>query len=263
MKVSYSKLFGLAVGIMLIAAALTPNGLAKAREVVGENEPGEDLKLAGTVEALSENSITILGLTFQISEATDIDEGLQVGDFATVEFVLGEGSTLVALEVENDADDDLDEDAGEDQDEDEGEDVGEDELEDSKLTGVVEAISETSITINGLVFTFDENTELDEGLQVGVVATIEFVTLPDGTLLTSEVETDADDGQDGEDDQDEDENDDDDSDNSGSGDEVDDDSDNSGSGDEDDDDSDNSGSGNEDDDDSDNSGSGNNEDADD
>ena len=65
------------------------------------------------------------------------------------------------------------------------------ELEDSAVAGTVEAISETSVTIDGVVYTIDANTELDEGLQVGVVASVEFVTLSDGTLLATEVETDA------------------------------------------------------------------------
>ena len=191
-----------------------------------EDEQGEDFKLTGTVEALSEDSITILGFTFNITENTELDEGLQVGVIATVEYVILDDQTLVALEVETDADDDLDEDADDDQDEADDEDVDEEEqddiedLEDSKLTGTVEALSGSSITINGLAFTFDENTELDEGLQVGVIATVEFVTLSDGTRLATEVETDADDDQDEDENEDEDNDEDD---NSGSGNHEDDD----------------------------------------
>lgn len=211
-----------AAGVMLIVATLVPNGHAAAHFEVEENEPGENLKLGGTIEAISENSITILGLQFQVNEATDIEGILQVGEFAKVEFNVAEGTTLVALEIE--AEDELDENDGDDQDDPEDEDLQEgedtDDLEDSKVTGVVEAFSESSITINGQVYTFDGDTELDEGLQVGVIATIEFVTLPDGTLLATEVETDADDDageDDQDDDEDEDEDEEEDDDNSGSG----------------------------------------------
>ena len=216
-----------AAGIMLIVATLVPNGLAAAHFEVEENEPGESLKLGGTIEAISENSITILGLQFQVNEATDIEGILRIGEFAKVEFNVAEGTTLVALEIE--AEDELDENDGDDQDDPEDEDLEEEEtedLEDAKATGVVEAFSESSITINGQVYTFDGDTELDEGLQVGAIATIEFVTLPDGTLLATEVETDADDDA-GEDDQDDDEDEDEDEEED---DEEDEDDDNSGSG---------------------------------
>lgn len=73
--------------------------------------------------------------------------------------------------------------------------------EDAKVTGTVEAISDTSVTIDGVTYTINANTQLDAGLQVGVVASVEFVTLADGTLVASEVETDAPDDVD--DDQDE------------------------------------------------------------
>ncbi|MCL5428366.1 MAG: DUF5666 domain-containing protein [Chloroflexi bacterium] len=210
---------------------------ADGAEDSSEDEQDEDFKLTGPVEALSEDSITVLGFTFNITEDTELDEGLQVGVIATVEYVILDDQTLVALEIETDADDDLDEDVDDDQDEADDEDVDDedqddfDDLEDSKLTGTVEAFNQTSITINGLVFTINQNTELDEGLQVGVIATVEFLTLSDGTRLATEVETDADDDQDedndGEDDEDDEDKDEDD--NSGSG------SSNSGSGKEDDD----------------------------
>lgn len=66
--------------------------------------------------------------------------------------------------------------------------------EDVKVTGTVEAINDTSVTIDGVTYTIDANTNLDDGLQVGVAASLEFVTLADGSFMATEVETDAPDG---------------------------------------------------------------------
>ncbi|MCL5428499.1 MAG: DUF5666 domain-containing protein [Chloroflexi bacterium] len=208
MSALVSKLLGLAVGVVLVLAVFSPNGLALAQtpaiEVVdGEGGSGEDFVLSGPIEALGEGSITVWGVTFQITEQTIMDEGLLIGGVVKIEFALGEGESLIALEVETEAADDAgDEDV--DEEEEDVDEVDDEEFEDFTSTGVIESINESTITINGQVFTIGENSELDEGLQVGVTATVEFITLPDGTLLIKEVETDANDDS-GEDDQDGDE----------------------------------------------------------
>ena len=70
------------------------------------DEELEDFELIGIIEALSDDSITVSGFTFVITDATELDEGLRVGVEAKVEFIVLEGPVLVALEVETDAEDD-------------------------------------------------------------------------------------------------------------------------------------------------------------
>ena len=80
------------------------------------------------------------------------------------------------------------------------------EPEEFKLTGVVEEITDSSITINGVTNPFGENTEFAEGPKVGIVASVAYIESEDGSLLAEEVEVEDED----EDEADEDLNDDDD-----------------------------------------------------
>jgi hypothetical protein len=112
--------------------------------------------------------------------------------------------------------------------------------EDAHASGTIEALNDTSVTIDGVAYAIDGDTSLDDGLGVGVTARIEFFVQADGTLLAKEIETDAsdDNGDDAEDNDADDDSEDEDT----GDDEEDDDQDNSGPGSDDDQEDDNSGS---------------------
>ncbi len=65
--------------------------------------------------------------------------------------------------------------------------------EDANITGKIESIGADTWTIGGKTFKVDAKTMLDGGLVVGAQARVEFVTMPDGSLLATEIQTDADD----------------------------------------------------------------------
>lgn len=65
--------------------------------------------------------------------------------------------------------------------------------EDQHFSGTIEAINGDMWVIGGRSFRVDANTRLDGGLAVGVTARAEFANLPDGTALSTEIQTDEDD----------------------------------------------------------------------
>ncbi len=68
--------------------------------------------------------------------------------------------------------------------------------EEMELEGVIEDLHLAPdgtgwVVIGGRTILIDENTDLDEGLAVGADADVDFVVLPDGTLLATQIEVDA------------------------------------------------------------------------
>ena len=93
--------------------------------------------------------------------------------------------------------------------------------EDAKITGVIEAIDDTSVTIGGVVYALTGETETEGLLAVGEEVELEFVDNGDGTFTALEIENeteevedadDSDEAEDGEDEDDADEDEDDDED---------------------------------------------------
>ncbi len=69
-------------------------------------------------------------------------------------------------------------------------------VESMELEGVVEDLhlgpdGTGWVVIGGRTILIDKNTDVDEGLAVGVEADVDFVVLPDGTLLATQIEVDA------------------------------------------------------------------------
>lgn len=60
-----------------------------------------------------------------------------------------------------------------------------------EVTGVIDAIDSTSVTIDGTLYQITDQTEQDGGLQVGDTATIEFITNDDGTLTVTELSSES------------------------------------------------------------------------
>ena len=62
-------------------------------------------------------------------------------------------------------------------------------VEDQKASGSIESITATSARIGGKDFKITATTELNGLLETGVNAKIEFITLPDGTLMATSIES--------------------------------------------------------------------------
>lgn len=134
--------------------------------------PGpEDYHFIGAVESIGAEAWIVGGKTFKVNSATMLDTGLAVGVEADVEFILLTDGTKLATKIETPASDDT---------------VG-----DYSATGVITSLTATEVVLGDRSFKIDANTMLDNGLAVGVMARVEFVTQADGSFLAKEVETDA------------------------------------------------------------------------
>ena len=121
---------------------------------------------AGKIESVSINAWVVGGRTFKVDNDTKLDEGLDVGVLAEVEFDIMPDGAMLASKIEN-----------------EGE---------FSYYGIVKSIG-TNAWVVGKARTFkvDRHTRIDAGLDVGVLAEVEFDIMPDGSMLAIEIETEA------------------------------------------------------------------------
>lgn len=154
---------GLAIGVQARVEFITmADGTMQATEIQTDME---DDKVKGTIESISGDTYVIGGMTFKTNSATRLDDGLRVGAIASVEFVLMQDGSRLAVEIETVGDDD-------------------------HFSGLIETMAGNEWTIGGKDFEVNAATRLDGGLAVGVLAKVEFVTLADGHMVATEIETD-------------------------------------------------------------------------
>lgn len=151
--------------------------IAREIELPGEDEPDHDdrdeIEFYGVVETISDSSWVIAGREVMVTPQTEIKNLIEVGDLVKVHAFLGEGDMLIAREIElADADDD-------------DEDHDSDEVE---FVGMVEAISDTEWTINGLLVQVNSETEIEDEISVGDMVEVEAYEDQDGNLIAHEIE---------------------------------------------------------------------------
>ena len=185
----------------------------------------EDFHFSGAIESMSASAVVVGGRTFSIDASTMLDSGLAVGAVARVEYVASADGSSLAVSVETDAPDsaqpgDLRGRAAESATEDvrgNADEVGdlrgraaesatEDVQgkagdvaatpatkvpEDLHVSGMIESMTASTVVIGGRTFKIAPSTMLDSSLAVGVMANVEFVMSPDGSILALSVETDA------------------------------------------------------------------------
>lgn len=152
----------------------------------------DDLTFSGFIDEITDTTVTVSSLTFDITTSEiESEDGLAVGDYVDVDFMLDENGVYIATSVReassNDDDDDSD-------------------VETLELYGTIEAIDATSLTVSGTTFDISiAEIHTPNELAVGDMVEVEYLEL-DGVWVALEVhEEDA-----RTDDDDEDESDDDD-----------------------------------------------------
>ncbi|KXK52529.1 MAG: hypothetical protein UZ13_01277 [Chloroflexi bacterium OLB13] len=169
---------------------------------VDDVEVGDDAiatvgEITGSLEMVDAASAVIAGLTFDISHArVDDDVVLVSGTLVEIDFIYNAslfGFRISAGDPEdlNDPFDDMDDDD-----------------ETASITGAIEALDATSMTVAGLVFNIATAHIDDDGtLAVGVVVEVEYVVESDGSLRALDVDFKDDDDADDSDDDDSDDDD--------------------------------------------------------
>ncbi|MBI4284087.1 MAG: hypothetical protein HY663_06425 [Chloroflexi bacterium] len=154
---------GLAVGVTARVEFVTQaDNTLLATEIETDDE---DEKFKGSVQSTNATAWVIGGQTFKVNTATRIDAGLTVGSAVRVHFITQPDGSFLAIKIESDQ-------------------------PQNHFAGVIQTINADSWTIGGRTFVVNDATRLDDGLAVGVKARVEFITLTDGTMLATKIETD-------------------------------------------------------------------------
>lgn len=149
-----------------------------AKEIEWE---ADDIEVEGQIDSISQSSLTVNGITFQITSRTEFKDDLRFsdleeGDTVEVDGFRNRSGELVADEIERKDDEE-----------------GENEVE---VEGVIEALTGDSITVNGFTFLVTSNTEIEDDdrtlslsdLQEGDGVEVEGYRNASGDLVADEVE---------------------------------------------------------------------------
>jgi hypothetical protein len=198
--------------------------LREARAALAGDAPAQlpapgvsgEREIFGTLQAISADRVTVDGVTYLLAPNAQIKDALSPGDVVKVHLtVLADGRLLVReIELARDrrgGDDDRDDDRNR------GNEI--------EIFGTLQAISGSSVTIDGVTYPFAQNAEIKDTLSPGDVVKVHLTVLADGTRVVREIELARDrdrSGRSGGDDRDDDDDDDDRSGRSGSDDRDDD-----------------------------------------
>jgi segregation and condensation protein B len=92
---------------------------------------GEDFEVTGIIDAIDDTSVTIGGVVYSLTDATETEGLLAVGEEVDIEFVDNGDGTFTALEIENESEDVEDaDDADETEDAEDEDDEDDDEQDD-------------------------------------------------------------------------------------------------------------------------------------
>ena len=172
--------------VLVLIAALLIAVPAFAQDEAVEEEPVE-VSVTGVVEAIAGTTLTVDGLDYDVAAAEITAVGvLAVGDTVTVVYFVEEEANIAVSVIEDEAEDD-----------------GEEPVEELTITGDVEAIVGSVITVGGV--DYDASTAFITAvgvLAVGDTVTIVYVVEADVNVALSIVEDEVDVDDDDEDDDD-------------------------------------------------------------
>ena len=139
----------------------------------------------GPVESMKGNQWIVDGQTVTVEPSSLPDANIQVGDLVKVEGKVGPDGAITTTHVANPMAFNGFAPASSDGYPNPTETPGPD---DQKVSGVIEAITDTSVTIDGVTYLLTNMSEVDGLLAVGDMVKIEFVTNPDGSMTILEIE---------------------------------------------------------------------------
>lgn len=134
--------------------------------VLLRSDPANRFSLTGTVETIEADRWTVNGTTITITETTELDDDIVVGDIVHVEGIIETGTQFKATRIER-----IDAEAG----------------MPFAITGVIEAVDGDAWTISGVEMQTDDDSTVTDGLKAGDLVRAEGRILPDGTWLAEEI----------------------------------------------------------------------------
>jgi hypothetical protein len=142
----------------------TPDSSGSSME---DNSPSVNFKLTGMVEAVTANSITINGVTFSVDTTEDLTNYFEVGKAYEIEYTLNADDSISLVSFSLDSMNGSEDDSSED---------------DYKFYGMLEAVTENTLTFNGETFTVDTTEDLTTLFTAGEYYEIEYTMNADGTI---------------------------------------------------------------------------------
>jgi hypothetical protein len=141
--------------------------------------PSDSTEFTGIVSSMLADSWTIDGKLILINGDTEIQGGIALGDTVKVEAKVAPDGSLTATEIKLATDSSgFSSDGG----------SGDMNGSESKITGVVEAYSSSSLTVNGQIINLTSDTEIEGTITVGVTVEVEAIQEADGSLIATQVE---------------------------------------------------------------------------
>ncbi len=162
--------------LVKVHALVGAGGSLTAREIelAGEGEPaipGVEVEFRGALEAMDADAWTIGAMTFRATAATEIEDGLEVGDFVKVHARQQGDGSLWAREIER-----------EEEQRREGGEV--------EFSGTLEAMGADGWTIDGMTVHVTTQTEIEDGVEVGDFVEVHAHVEAGGSLVAREIKLD-------------------------------------------------------------------------
>jgi acyl-CoA hydrolase len=200
------------LSILLVAAYLLSACSGVATQSSGNPVSGgkpllQEVAFTGTVEAINASEITISGQVVSIDSNTTLDPSIKVGDIVKVEGQVSETGTVLALQVESFGADDSNTNSGNENDDNSNSNANTNSNDNSntgntnnndngslsggtvqEITGVVEALTADSVTINGVIYQFSSFTEFKGAVFAGDSVKLHVIVNADGSFTVREIE---------------------------------------------------------------------------
>ena len=201
------KLFSL---ILVLAYVLSACSGVPGSDGANVNDSDPVVTFAGVVESMGAGQWTISGQVVNVSGTTSVDANIAVGDTVKVEAVIDQGGVPTAVKIEfsgadnvNSNDDNGNDDNAND-DNSNGDNSNDDNANDDntngntngndnssddiEVIGILEALTSTSLTIDGVEYQIDSFTEFKGEIVVGDQVKAHVIVNTDGTLTVREIE---------------------------------------------------------------------------
>ena len=175
----------------------------------GGKPESKEVAFTGTVESVGAGQITVSGQVVTLDAASVVDANIQVGDIVKVEAQVSSDGAVIALKVESFGADDSntnsddananDSNANDDNananTNDDNSNTGTDDANDNgaggieqEITGLVSAISASSVTVDGVQYQFGSFTEIKDPIFAGDTVKLHVTVGADGSLTVREIE---------------------------------------------------------------------------
>jgi len=169
----------LGAGILLASllsacgGALPADLMAALPDNVKISDSGSEMSFSGHVQAMSSDSWTVEGVSFNVNGATQIKGDIAVGDMVKVHLTLDSAAgTLLATEIETSTEPQIDEPP---------------EAGDYEFVGVVTAMEAGTWTIDDKTVTITDQTEVKDAIILGDTVEVQAKVTIDGTIAAQEI----------------------------------------------------------------------------